>query len=111
MNDAKEMAGIFEGLKDFSFTRMITPKLIKALYILAMVLSVIVGLGIILSGFKAGVLSGIGSLIVSPLVVLLYIISARVSLELIMVIFRIERNTARLVDPQAQTDADAEPQP
>lgn len=85
--------------------------MIKVLFILAIIVSAIVAVVMIVSGFVSGALSGIVLLIISPILFLVYVILARVWLELIIVIFRIAENTGRLAEqsPGAAAPPAAEP--
>ena len=85
--------GFFSRLFDFSFTEFITTELIKLLYGLAMVFAGLGALVFIGMGFTAHPIVGVLFLIVSPLVFVIYVIFARVYLELIIVAFRIAENT------------------
>ena len=85
-------------LFDFSFTHLITTKIIKVLYGIFMVLAGLAALGAIIAGFSASAEQGILILILSPLIFLLYAIMARVWLELIIVIFRIAEHTAEIAE-------------
>lgn len=89
--------GFFASLFDLSFSDFITIRLIKVLYILAIAGSVLGGLILIISGFANGFGTGILFLLLSPLVVILYILMARIWLELVIVVFRIAENTSQLV--------------
>lgn len=90
-------------LLDPSFTTLVTTRVIKFLYILLLVL---VGLGLL--GFiVASIASGsaaqiIVSLIVGPLVALLYVIYARVILEVILAIFRLLESNREIAFLQRQ---------
>ncbi len=83
-------AGFFSSLFDFSFNRLVATRVIKVLYVL---LLVVIGLGLL--GFLiAAIVSGsVGSiliaLIIGPLLALLYIVYARILLEVLIAIFRI----------------------
>jgi uncharacterized protein DUF4282/uncharacterized protein DUF2510 len=92
--------GFFPSLFDLSFKSFVTPSVIKVLYILALV---IIGLGTLI-GIIAGLIaltqepaSGLITLILVPLFGLLYLIYARVLLEVLIVLFQIGENTATLV--------------
>ena len=89
-------AGFFASLFDFSFTEFITTKLIKFLYGLGMLLGGVMALGLIIAGFAQSAIVGILFLVLSPLVFLLYVIGARVWLELVIVVFRIAQHTAEI---------------
>jgi len=91
--------GFLGSLFNLSFTEFITTRVIKVLFILAIIFAAIAALVMIVSGFAGGVLSGIVLLIISPILFLVYVILARVWLELVIVIFRIAENTGRLAEP------------
>jgi len=85
--------GFFKRLFDFSFSEFITTDLIKLLYGLAMVMAGVWILGFITAGFGTHPAVGLLFLIVSPLLFVLFVIFARVCLELIIVTFQIAENT------------------
>ena len=93
MEEMKQVKGFFSSLFDLSFTELITARVVKVLYIIAIVLAGLSALTMIGIGMKGGVLSGIALLIISPLFFLLWVIVARIWLEVILVLFRIEQNT------------------
>ncbi|MCX8027720.1 MAG: DUF4282 domain-containing protein [Thermodesulfovibrionales bacterium] len=93
--------GFFAGLFDFSFQNFITVKIIKVLYILAIVGTCLVGLATLASGFgmmRYGVGAGILQVLLAPVITLLGIIWSRVLLEIIVVLFSIANNTTRIVE-------------
>jgi len=90
--------GFLGSLFDLSFTEFITTRVIKVLFILAIIFSAIEAVLMIVWGFGGGALTGILLLIISPIVFLVFVILARVWLELVIVIFRIAENTGRLAE-------------
>lgn len=86
------MASLF----DLSFTRFITVRVLRVLYVISLVLIAVTVLLAIISGFTQGFGFGLLSLILAPLFGLLYVILTRVSLELIAVIFRIGKDIGTL---------------
>lgn len=89
--------GFFGQLFDLSFNEFVTTKIIKALFVLAIIGSGFGGLAIMLGMFATRSFLGVvGGLIAGPLAFLLYVIGARVWLEVLIVIFRIAENTAKL---------------
>ncbi len=83
------MPSFFQRLFDFSFKEFVTPSIIKFLYT---VLLIIIGLGTvayIVIAFTQSFTNGVITLIISPLIALLWVIMARVYLEVVMVLFRI----------------------
>ena len=89
--------GFFTTLFDFSFSEFIVPKILKVLYGLGILGAAIVAIGFIVNGFGAGVLGGIVMLILSPVIFVIGVILVRVYLEVVMVLFRIADNTAKIV--------------
>jgi hypothetical protein len=87
--------GSFSALFDFSFTSFVTLKLIKVLYVIIMILAAVSVVGTIIVGFQASNTMGILALVLSPLLFIIYILLARVWMELIVVFFRIEENTRK----------------
>ena len=87
----------FASLFDFSFTTLITSKVLKFLYGLSMVGAGLGALGFIIGGFSHSVALGVVMLIVgAPLSFLLVVISARVLLEIIMAIFQTADHVAEI---------------
>ena len=95
--------GFIGSLFDFSFNHFITGKLIKFLYFVFIALAGVVTVSIIVSAFGAGAalgssgagtLVGILALIISPVIFLIVVTYARVALELVMVLFKIEEHLA-----------------
>jgi len=88
---------------DFSFSEFVTTRIIKVLFILAIVLAGLWALFILAVGLSSGNVGAIiTALIMAPLVFFFMVICSRVWLELIIVAFRIAENTARLVEQVKQ---------
>src|SRR4051794_2199229 len=82
--------GFFASLFDISFTSFITTKIIKVLYVLALVVIGLVALVFVIGAFRVNAGLGVVTLFIfAPLASLFYVIYARVGLELIIQIFRI----------------------
>jgi hypothetical protein len=74
---------------DLSFSQFVGPKIVKFLYGLSILVAVLLALSFIVAGFNASTLLGIlALLIVAPLTFLLTVMSSRVLLEMVLVIFR-----------------------
>src|SRR5664280_3335094 len=88
------------GLFDFSFTRFITLKFIRVIYIILVAMIGLIGLLLFFVSLASG--HGVGGVfvafIVVPLSTLFWIIVTRLTLEGIVVIFRIGENTSRIVE-------------
>ncbi len=89
--------GFFTTLFDFSFSEFIVPKILKVLYGLGILGAAITALGFIVNGFGAGVLGGIVMIILSPVIFVIGVILVRVYLEVVLVLFRIADNTAKMI--------------
>ncbi len=98
-------AGTVEALLDLSFTKFITIRIVKLLYVLILGL---IGLGwiigvIVLAGqFGLVSFSGFLMLIALTLLLVVEVIFARVALELIVVLFRIGENTTVIAGRAAE---------
>ena len=95
--------GFLASLLDTSFTTLVTTRVISVLYLLLLIL---VGVGLlafvvaaIASGSAAEILVAI---IVGPLVALLYVVYARVILEVILAIFRLLESSREIAFLQRQ---------
>ena len=89
--------GFFGRLFDLSFNEFITTKIIKVLYVIAMVASAFGGLAVMFGMFATKTFFGVvGGLIAGPVLFLVYVILARVWMEVVIVLFRIAENTAKL---------------
>ena len=92
-----EERGLIGSLFDLSFTDFVTTRIIKFLFILAIIFSGIEALAVVIAGFASGSTAvGILTLLLSPVIFFLGVLMARVWLELIIVVFRIAENTGRL---------------
>lgn len=94
----------FVQLFDVSMSRLITPHIIKLLYIVAIVFSVLTGLVVLVGAFGAetgfGVLLGV---LLAPLITLFGVVFWRVLLEVVIVLFRIESSTRRANEVAPET--------
>jgi energy-coupling factor transporter transmembrane protein EcfT len=101
-------------LLDFSFSNFVTTKLIKFIYGIALVFAVLGFLGMVIAGialmFSEGVAAGFAFLCLSPFVLFISILLARVYSEFIIVIFRIAENMSELVE-QGRSKPDQENTP
>lgn len=105
--------GFFASLFNFSFRSFITTKIIPVFYILTTILLGLFTLVfLIVSVFglvRGGGLGSLFGLIAAPLYFLLGIIAVRVFLEAIIVLHRIEGNTARIAGARPAPGTDAGP--
>lgn len=103
-----ETKGFLGSLFDFTFTEFVTTRIIKLLYVVVILFAALGALGILVSGLDS-IATGIGALLVSPLIFLLVVLLGRIWLELIIVTFRIAENTGRLVDLAREKERDFTP--
>jgi hypothetical protein len=90
--------GLITVLFDFSFSEFIIFRIIRILYALFIFLAGLASLVIISAGFNLGFGQGILSLLIAPLLFLLYVISTRVALETLIVSFQTAENTRRIAE-------------
>ena len=96
--------GFFASLFDFSFSSLITTKIIKLVYIIATIaigLFLFIGLLTGLIELVTGsIIGGLITIIVTPIIALIYLILSRIYLELVIILFRIGEDVRRLADGQ-----------
>ena len=97
-----EQESFFGGLFDFSFTKFITIRIVKVLFIIMIVLAGLWTLGLLISLFSEGAGPALLGLIIAPLMFFFSVLMARVWLEVIVVLFRIAENTSRFVELEEQ---------
>jgi hypothetical protein len=90
--------GFLGSLFDFSFTSMVTPKIIKVLYVLFTLWTAVVALVILVISFRTGGMAGglFVLIVIEPIFVLLMLGVYRVILEAFMVVFRIYEETVKI---------------
>ena len=88
--------GFFGSLFDLSFTSFVTTKIVKVLYVIAMVIIGLYALAFVVFGFTNGGVEGVLALIGAAVFSLFGLIYARVLLEFVVVVFRIGEHTATM---------------
>ena len=96
--------GFFGSLFDLSFTEFVTTRIIKVLFVLAIIGSGIGALAVLIGGIASGGAQAFISIILAPIVFLLYVVLAGIWLEVIIVLFRIAENTGKLVEQSKNKD-------
>ena len=92
-------ASFLSALFDFSFSSFVTPKVIKVLYILIMILAGLAAAGFIITAFALSPGAGLITLIiVAPLFFFITIALYRITLEFFMVIFRMAEDIRTMRD-------------
>jgi len=90
--------GFLQSLFDLSFSSLITPKVIKFIYVLTLIGIGLLALLFTIAAFNQS--SGAGAVtlfIIAPIASLFYIVYARVFLEFFIAIFRLAETNAELV--------------
>lgn len=93
-----ESKGFFGSLFDLSFSSLVTPRIIKTIYVLTLIGIALAAILFTISAFSTS--SGLGAitlLILAPIFSLFYIVYARVFLEFFLAIFRVAETNAELV--------------
>lgn len=102
-----EVRALLDLLLDVSFKRFVTPRLIRVLYSLSLIAAVLSALAWMVSGFSSSLLYGLFTLVTGPVAFLLYVLTARVMMELVLAIFSIAEHIQRL--PSKTDDTPATP--
>ncbi|RKY06415.1 MAG: hypothetical protein DRP65_11815 [Planctomycetota bacterium] len=109
----EEKKGFWSCLFDLSFSELITMRVIKVLYAVGILIAAMVGLILIVKAFGQGFGTGLLYVIAAPISFIFLVIIARIGMELVLTLFRIEENT-RKPAPAEETPAPAsaeEPEP
>jgi hypothetical protein len=94
----RERRGFLEALMDTRFDSLITPMLIRFLYVISMILLAIGVIVVVIAAFADKPGSGVLALILAPLGALIYLIVIRLWLELIVVTFKIREAAEQVAD-------------
>ncbi len=85
--------GFWASLFDLSFRSFALPYIVPILYILVIVFTVLLILFWLVAAFSQNIFIGLLALVVgAPLLFFLYILSARVGLEVLVILFRIRED-------------------
>lgn len=90
--------GFFKLLFDFSFSRFIGIRIIGVLYGVGIFFAALLVLGSVVAGFNHDFLAGLGALIISPIIFLIYVIILRIILEGFVAALRTAENTTHLAE-------------
>jgi zinc transporter ZupT len=80
--------GLIENLMDFSFQRMVTPRMLKMLYGVHLLIGLVAAVWFVFSGFQTSTSNGLLALILGFAAMLLWIVYCRIVVELLAGIFR-----------------------
>jgi zinc transporter ZupT len=79
---------LIENLLDFSFERMVTPRMLKMLYGVHLLIGLVAAVWFVFSGFQRSTPDGLLALIACSAGFLLWIVYCRVVVELLAMVFR-----------------------
>ena len=79
---------LIENLMDFSFQRLVTPRMLKMLYSVHLLIGLIATVWLVFSGFQTSTSNGLLALILGVPAMLLWIVYCRIVVELLAAVFR-----------------------
>ena len=85
-------AGLFTALFDFSFTHFVTPKIVKAVYVLLTIALALGALLFALTGFSRGAGTGLAFLVLAAIGFIVYLALARMTLEFYVAVVRMSED-------------------
>jgi hypothetical protein len=80
--------GLIENLMDFSFQRPVTPRMLKLLYGVHLLIGLVATVWYVFTGFQKSTSNGLLALILGVPVMLLWIVYCRIVVELLAAVFR-----------------------
>jgi hypothetical protein len=80
--------GLIENLMDFSFQRLVTPRMLKLLYSVHLLIGLVAAVWFVFSGFQTSTSNGLLALILGVPAMLLWIVYCRIAVELLAAVFR-----------------------
>jgi hypothetical protein len=102
--------GFFASLLDFGFSSLITTRIIKVVYIIITVVVSLAALGFLIAELSRGGADIVLGVVLAPIGWLLYMIGARITLEIVIIVFRIGEDVRRIADaPRAGSGSGATP--
>ena len=81
-------SGLLENLMDFSFQRFVTPRMLKMLYGVHLLMGFVAAVWFVFSGFQTSTSNGLLALILGFAAMLLWIVYCRIVVELLAGVFR-----------------------
>ena len=80
--------GLVENLMDFSFQWLVTPRLLKLLYGIHLLIGLVVAIWFVFTGFQTSTSNGLLALVLGVPAMLLWIMYCRIAVELLAAVFR-----------------------
>jgi hypothetical protein len=90
--------GFFGSLFDFSFSSFVAVKVVGVLYAIGVFFAGVFSIFIAFSGFSKSFVLGIVTILLAPIVFLLYVTGIRVGLEGLVASIRTAENTGRIAE-------------
>lgn len=90
--------GFFASLFDFSFSSLITTKIVKIVYVIATILIGLASLGFFVAWLTRGGVGIVIAIIGAPILFIVYMIVTRIWLEIVIIVFRIGEDVRRIAD-------------
>jgi hypothetical protein len=90
-----ELRAMLDLVLDFSFKRFVTPRLIRWLYGLSLLAALLAAVAWMAGGFNVSWYYGLFTVVTGPIAFVLYVLVARVAMEIILAIFQIAEHAQR----------------
>jgi hypothetical protein len=81
-------SGLIENLLDFSFQRFVTPRMLKMLYSVHLLIGLVAAVWFVFTGFQTSTSNGLLALIAGSAAMLLWTLYCRIVVELLAAVFR-----------------------
>lgn len=79
---------LWEGLLDWDFKKLVTPMIIRVVYVLGCLFAVVLAINYIIKGFRVNEIVGVFHILLSILVFAIYVLLFRIVLEILMALFK-----------------------
>jgi len=80
--------GLIQNLMDFSFQRMLTPRILKVLYGVHLLIGLVASVWVVFSGFQTSTPNGLLAMILALAGMALWVVYCRIVVELLAAFFR-----------------------
>lgn len=81
-------SGLIGNLMDFSFQRMLTPRILKLLYGVHLLIGLVAAIWVVFSGFQTSTPNGLLALILAMAGMVMWIVYCRIVVEMLAAFFR-----------------------
>lgn len=92
----EEVKSVIASILDLSFTDLITPKIIKWLYLIGIIAAGLFAGGWVLQAVSGSFFGGLLSLVCAPIVFVFYVLFTRVCLEVVMAVFQLAESMKKI---------------